>query len=257
MSLHAQDVAHTQPIDETVMASSPRDMTEPSPVLIVIACAIRLYREGLTEAINHRAPFRVVATATSGETLAAATVACTPHIALVDTALEDGLRAARWIADERPDVRVVAVGLREATDEVLRWAESGIAGLIDRNGSTADLLATLTSVLRGELLCSPKVAATLLRRVAATAAARSFAHEASLTSREREILQLVERGLSNKQIAGSLRIELATVKNHVHRILEKLRVRRRGEAAARLRWDGAAAAADAADRVHLAVPSDR
>ena len=78
--------------------------------------------------------------------------------------------------------------------------------------------------------------ASLLRRVAALAAGNGGGlPRAQLTSREREIVGLIDRGLSNKEIARDLGIEVATVKNHVHNILEKLQVHRRGEAAARVR----------------------
>ncbi len=84
------------------------------------------------------------------------------------------------------------------------------------------------------MLCTPRIAALLLRRVAEAAAPRSSGLE-RLTPRETEIVDLIEQGLSNKQIARRLSIELATVKNHVHNILEKLEVARRGEAVARVR----------------------
>jgi DNA-binding NarL/FixJ family response regulator len=95
-------------------------------------------------------------------------------------------------------------------------------------------------VTRGEFLCSPGTAATLLRRVAALAAERHTADNgARLTPREQQVVRLIDEGLSNKEIARRLSIEVRTVKNHVHSILEKLQVRRRGEAAARMRAVGA------------------
>ena len=85
-------------------------------------------------------------------------------------------------------------------------------------------------------MCSPRVAATLLRRVTALAAGdRSREEDVRLTARELEILELLERGMSNKDIARHLGIEVATAKNHVHNILGKLQVHGRGQAAARIR----------------------
>jgi two-component system nitrate/nitrite response regulator NarL len=94
------------------------------------------------------------------------------------------------------------------------------------------------SVTRGETLCSPRIAATLFRRVAALAADRRVGDERTLrrlTRRERQIVDLIADGLSNKEIAHRLQIEFATVKNHVHNILEKLQVTRRADAVAALR----------------------
>jgi len=112
----------------------------------------------------------------------------------------------------------------------------GIAGFVTSEASVAELVAAIESVARGESLCSPSVVAALLRRLGSLA--RSWAEAdptQPLTRREREILELIDEGLSNKQIAQRLRIELPTVKNHVHNILGKLGVRRRAEAAALVR----------------------
>ena len=98
-----------------------------------------------------------------------------------------------------------------------------------------DLTSTIISVTRGELLCSPRVAATLLRRVGALANGARAPHALrGLTFREREVLDLIDGGLSNKEIAVRLHIEVATVKNHVHNLLEKLHVTSRAQAAAQL-----------------------
>jgi DNA-binding NarL/FixJ family response regulator len=87
--------------------------------------------------------------------------------------------------------------------------------------------------------CSPRVAAVVIRRVAKMASLRPVdGKSANLTRREWEIATFIDRGLSNKEIAAQLGIETATVKNHVHSLLEKLQVRRRGEVSAVLRAKG-------------------
>lgn len=110
----------------------------------------------------------------------------------------------------------------------------GVAGFLPRDATLDDLAHTLTKVARGEAVCSSSVAGALLRRISTEAHQRTVTAD-HLTPREREVLVLIEQGLSNKQIAQRLGIEVRTVKNHVHNLLEKLRVQRRGEAAARLR----------------------
>jgi DNA-binding NarL/FixJ family response regulator len=106
---------------------------------------------------------------------------------------------------------------------------------VAREGSVHDLVDAVERAARGELQCSPQVAGTLIRRLAWRAAAGATLIPSPLTARESEIVRLIDEGLSNKEIAVRLGIEVATVKNHVHNLLEKLRVRRRSEAAARLR----------------------
>jgi DNA-binding NarL/FixJ family response regulator len=126
----------------------------------------------------------------------------------------------------------------EADDEIVQLAEAGVDGLVTRDASLADVLDAVAAAVRRETLTSPTVAAVLLRRVASLAGERRPAETSSLTRREREIVALIGRGLSNKEIAQSLRIELSTVKNHVHNILEKLHVPRRTDAVAAARTRG-------------------
>ncbi|MDQ5821587.1 MAG: response regulator transcription factor, partial [Actinomycetota bacterium] len=156
---------------------------------------------------------------------------------LLDVAGGDGPGVVRSLLAKAPGTMVVALGVTEADDDVLPLAEAGVAGYVTRDGTVDDLLATVESVAAGETICSPRITATLLRRVALLARDRGAAAEAKrgLTHREREIVDLIDEGLSNKEIAVRLRIELATVKNHVHNILDKLHVRRRAEAAAAVR----------------------
>ncbi len=130
----------------------------------------------------------------------------------------------------------MALAVSEVESDVLAWAEAGVVGYVPREASLEDLVSTIEAVVRGELRCSPRIAATLFRRVTKLSANRRHTPQGiHLTPRELEILDLIDHGLSNKQIAGKLGIEVATVKNHVHNILEKLQVNRRGEAAARMR----------------------
>ena len=205
-----------------------------------VVAQVRLYEEGLAQAIGLDPRYEVAGTAPSialGVRRIRA-LAQPPDVALLDLAAPDGLAAVRALRDELPDMRVIALGIRELEPDVIAWAEAGVDGFVSRDASLEDLCATVDSVARGETLCSPRVAATLLRRVATLARERRPAPpHAVLTARERQIVALIDEGLSNKEIAGRLRIELPTVKNHVHNVLEKLQVRRRSEAAARVRGE--------------------
>ncbi len=119
--------------------------------------------------------------------------------------------------------------------DVIACAEAGISAFVPREGSTEDLINAVRQAIRGELVCSPRVTALLFDRVAALSAGRIKSIDGhALTAREKEIVSLVERGLSNKEIARRLSVGTATVKNHVHNILEKLHIHRRGEVAGRM-----------------------
>jgi DNA-binding NarL/FixJ family response regulator len=159
-----------------------------------------------------------------------------PDLVLVDLATTDSLVAIQALARISPEIHVVALGMPDSEADLVRYAEAGVAGYVSRDATLADLDATLVSAVRGELRCTPRAARVLLRRVASLAAGLDGAGAgASLTARELEIAGMIDAGLCNKDIARRLGIEVSTVKNHVHNILEKLNVRRRGEAARRLR----------------------
>jgi DNA-binding NarL/FixJ family response regulator len=144
--------------------------------------------------------------------------------------------AVRTVVGSASGTRVVVLGVHEVESEVMACAEAGVAGYVTREASLEELVNVVESVARGESLLAPRIGALLLRRVAEAAKhSRIPAAVDRLTPREIEIVGLIDEGLSNKQIAGQLSIELATVKNHVHSILEKLEVGRRAEAAARVR----------------------
>lgn len=202
-------------------------------IRVVILSDVRLYREALTELLA-RHDLVVVGSAAERRACLARIAESRPGVVLVDMAMADALVAVRSILLTAPQVRVVALGVTESEAEVVACAEAGVSGYVTREDSLGDLVAALESVARGEMRCSPRVAAALLRRVTSLAAERADGSSAQLTRREVEIVELIDEGLSNKQIASRLCIELPTVKNHVHNILDKLHVHRRADAAARV-----------------------
>jgi DNA-binding NarL/FixJ family response regulator len=150
-------------------------------------------------------------------------------------ATRDSLSAVRALRDRMPAILLVGFGVDEVEREILACAEAGLAGYVPCDASLDELVLRIESVCRGELLCTPKIAASLFRRLEATTiASPASAQVLTLTSRERDVLILIDGGLSNKEIASRLNIEVSTVKNHVHHLLEKLKVTSRAQAAAQL-----------------------
>jgi len=202
---------------------------------VLIVSEIRLYREGLAELLARRDSLCVTGTATQADEALHKACELNPQAVILDQSLPEGLMLSRALAQVRPDIRVVALGVPESEESVLSFAEAGIAGYVPREGSVQDLVDAVERAVRGELQCSPQLAGAIIRRLAWRAASGSDLPRGPLTARETEIVRLIDQGLSNKEIAVRLGIEVATVKNHVHNLLEKLRVRRRAEAAARIR----------------------
>lgn len=202
-------------------------------ISVLIVADIRLYREGLAQVVERQEHLRLAGSAADAAGALAQLRDHLPDVVLLDMAMNESRAAVRAIRELAPDVKVVALSVAETEGDVCACAEAGVAGYVPRHASLADLMATLESAARGEALFSPRMAASLLRRVAALAATQpAGSAQMRLTPREREILRLLDEGLANKDIAQRLGIEVATVKNHVHNILEKLHVHRRGEAAA-------------------------
>jgi len=159
-----------------------------------------------------------------------------PEAVILDITALDSFSFAKSLGTHLPAVKIVAFAVREFDDQVLACAEAGIVGYVGPDGSEDDLVTAIEHALRGELYCSPRMAALLFRQVGALSAQLPpEPGPVTLTQREQQILVFIDQGLSNKEIARVLRIGATTVKNHVHNILEKLHVHRRGEAAAQHR----------------------
>jgi two-component system, NarL family, nitrate/nitrite response regulator NarL len=206
---------------------------------VLILAEVGVHRETLGRALAGDHRIDVVGAAGGLEEALAALEALDPDIVLVDGPSPKGLDAVRALVAASPDVKVIALAVPEVERDVIALAEAGAAGYVARESSTDDLVTVVESVSRGETLCSPEIAATLLRRVGTLARERQLDPiEGRLTARELDVLRLIEEGKSNKEIASALSIELPTVKNHVHRILGKLNVQRRTEAAAHARRHG-------------------
>ena len=155
-------------------------------------------------------------------------------VALVDASGRDDVAEIRRLAGE-VDAPIVAFAVPDDDRAVIELAEAGVLGFVGRDATLEELVAAVRSAVRGEASLPPHVATALLHRVSAPPPPMPSAEVASLTVRERQIVQIIGEGLTNKEIAARLSIEVATVKNHVHNILEKLQVSRRTEAVARLR----------------------
>jgi DNA-binding NarL/FixJ family response regulator len=200
---------------------------------LLIIAEVRLYREGLAQILGREQGVQVVSTAASRQDALSVIDRSEADIALVDMAMKESVETICAIVARAPDVKVIALAVPETDQAVIACAEAGAVAYVPREGSVRDLVVAVRGVARGEAQSSPHIVGSLLRRLAVLATERSGGRGgAPLTPRELQIVRLIERGYSNKDIAVALRIAVATVKNHVHHILEKTQVRRRVDAVA-------------------------
>jgi DNA-binding NarL/FixJ family response regulator len=197
----------------------------------------RLYRDGLADIMAGQSGVASVRTANGLESVHAELSRSLPDVVLLNLASADSQTLLRAVRETSPTTRIIVVGISEDDEsQILKCAEAGVSGYLRRSDSLSHLLELIKRVAADETLFSPRIAALLLHRLSDLAAAQHpNSRILALTARENQILRLVGMGRTNKDIAEELSIEVYTVKNHVHSVLAKLGVRRRGEAAAAIR----------------------
>jgi two-component system, NarL family, nitrate/nitrite response regulator NarL len=199
-------------------------------VKVLVVTEIRLYRDGVADSLRRLADVETVVTAASGATAVLAARRAECDVVLLDMALADSTDIVISMLTVKPELKVVALGVPEDGPEVVACAEAGICGYISREASLTEVGDALRSAVRGEAPVSGKVAAGLLRHIAFHARTVALnGGSPQLTPRQREVAALLQRGMTNRQIARALDLQLSTVKNHVHHVLAKFGVERRAE----------------------------
>jgi DNA-binding NarL/FixJ family response regulator len=208
-------------------------MTE-HPVRVLIVEDDALMRAGLRGVLSGDPAIEVVGEAGDGREVLHRTRLLSPDIVLMDIRMPDldGIAATRDVLAAFPDVKVVILTTFERDDYIFGALSAGASGFLLKRTRPEDLLAAIHTVAAGDSLLSPSVTRRVIARMAHQPAPDTTrdARLAALTQREREVLELVARGLSNGEIAATLVIEESTVKTHTKRILAKLGVRDRVQA---------------------------
>lgn len=213
-------------------ASAETSSFEPS-VRVMVLADVRLYREGLARLLSANESLVLVGAGPVDGDVIERVVGVRPDVVLLEAAAACETTIVQDLSKLAPEARVIAYGVQDEEQQALRCAEIGVAAFVMGEATGQELIGAILSLAHGEFRCSPRVAAMLVRRVSALAQGlEGDSRQARLTPRERGIVALIDEGLSNKEIAQRLGIELSTVKNHVHHILEKLHALRRAQAAA-------------------------
>jgi DNA-binding NarL/FixJ family response regulator len=203
----------------------------------------RLLREGIAAMLKENGDFEVVARTDDGDAVRQLKKAGTaPDVILLDLGLEkeNSLNLMSQLRDELPDARVIAMDILSEQVDMIEFVQAGGAGFILKSAPMEDYIKTIKLVAAGTNVLPPVLTTSLFTQIVDSLLKKgeSIPDDAiKLTLREREIVDLISEGLSNKEIAMRLHIATYTVKSHVHNILEKLTLNTRLQIAAFARKD--------------------
>jgi DNA-binding NarL/FixJ family response regulator len=206
-----------------------------TPARMIIADDHELARAGLRTMLEGDRGLTLVGEASNGREAVALCRDLQPDLALLDVRMPemDGLAAARAIRQACPQTRVLIVTTHENSDYLLAALKAGAVGYVLKDVTRQDLLSTIRRVLRGESVLSGEIASRALRRMADKPERPAIAPPERLTPRERDVLEQVVEGHTNREIAQKLTLSVGTVKIHVEHIIAKLGVADRTQAAVR------------------------
>jgi len=204
-------------------------------IRVLIADDQALFRRGLYVVLGTEDKIKVVAEAENGEEAIAKSEELAPDVVLMDVRMPrvNGIEAARRIRETSPSTKILMLTVSDEEDDLYEAIKAGANGYLLKEISVEEVAEAIRAVAQGQSLISPSMASKLLNEfnaLAKRAEERNQYPAPTLTSRELEVLRLVARGMSNREIADDLFISENTVKNHVRNILEKLHLHSRMEA---------------------------
>lgn len=209
------------PLSESAAAALPED----GQISVALIEDNRLVREALTTLLNRSPDIRVVGGDPDGHELILRDL--NPDVVLLDLGLENGdsLRLAKKVLKDFPDARIIVMDLLPAYDELSEFVVSGVSGFIMKDASLEVVVGTVRAVAAGLKVLPDQMTGTLFSEIAKESVTNGGTqdHESvRMTPREREVIDLVAEGMSNKAIAKELHISIHTVKSHLRNIMEKL-----------------------------------
>lgn len=213
------------------------------PIRVLLIDDHALFREGLAGIIASQPDMQVVGEASDGFEGLVKAQELNPDLILMDIQMPgmDGLETTRQVRKVMPDVKIVMLTVRKDDEKLFEAIKEGAQGYLLKDIRSNEMLTMLRGALQGEAAISPEQAGRVLeefRRLSQLVPPEPETETVALTEREQEILDLVGRGMKDKEIAEALTISLNTVKTHMHNILTKLQVSSRREAARLARKKG-------------------
>jgi DNA-binding NarL/FixJ family response regulator len=220
-----------------VTRNAPAALRAAAPISLVLIDDNRLFREGIAELIHKQPGFKVLAASADVEEALAEVREAKPDVVLLDFGLEDhdSLALTATVHEEVPEARVIIMGLLPLQEDVADYVRAGASGFIMKDATFDQFFDTIRAVAAGAEILPQALTNSLFTQIVKNVPGASKAQlleAVRLTAREREVIDLLGEGLSNKEIAARLSIAIHTVKSHVHNVLEKLALHSRLEVVA-------------------------
>ena len=193
-------------------------------IRILLADDHTIVREGIRSLLEDESDMTVVAEANDGHSAIRLANQLRPDVILMDIAMPllNGLEATRKIKEGIPDARVLILTMHENEEYIRQVLSSGAMGYILKDAAARDLLGAIRTVYRGEMILSPAVTRLVIEDYLRWGDLQPEKNSTALSPREREVLQLIAEGYTNKQIAGILSISIKTVQTHRLNLMKKL-----------------------------------
>ncbi len=188
----------------------------------------RLLREGLTSMINEQPDLKVIGTFSETEKSIQKIAELTPEVVLIDLGLrsKNSLHIVKSLKKHSPGIKVIVMDLMPIEDDILDFVKAGAEGFILKDAKVNEFLKTISSVAAGEKVLPSNMTGSLFSQIIERAISGKknphLEQAIKMTKREREVVQLIAEGRSNKEIGKTLHLSPFTVKSHVHNILEKM-----------------------------------
>ncbi len=188
----------------------------------------RLLREGITALIKKQSDMTMVSTVGNGENILEIIGKQKPNIVLLDLGLrsQNSMTIVKLVKKNFPGTKIIVMDLIPLQADVFEFVHAGVSGFILKDASVSDFLKTIRSIAKGLQVLPPNLTGSLFSQIIEHAISESNSsaviESVRMTKRERQVIELIAEGFTNKEIAQRLHLSTYTIKSHVHNILEKL-----------------------------------